>query len=196
MRSKIKKLSISFFERKTPLVAKELIGKILVVRKGRVKWVTRIIETEAYRTSDPASHSARGLTDRCAPMFEKPAHAYVYFIYGVHEMLNLVTEPEGTPGAVLIRALELISGPEKVHLNGPGKLTKSLGIDRKDNRAGILGGRFEVLDDGVRPPSIAVTPRVGIKEEVPYRPWRFFWKDHSEVSKSKENRNILKVLKK
>ncbi|CAN5951497.1 unnamed protein product [Sphagnum jensenii] len=138
----------SFFERKAPVVARDLIGKILIIRDPirHQKWVTRIVETEAYRTNDPASHSSKGRTPRASPMFEQPARAYVYFIYGMYSMLNFVTDLEDTAGAVLIRGLEPISGFQSEDprlLNGPGKLCRELGITREDNRKSILNGRFE-----------------------------------------------------
>jgi DNA-3-methyladenine glycosylase len=190
----------AFFERNSVVVAKALIGKLLVVRDEvlRTERIARIVETEAYRTTDPASHCSRGLTKRCAPMFEEPAHAYVYFIYGMYRMLNFVTEPEGTPGAVLIRALEPISGFGSIDhhlLNGPGKLCRELGITLDDNRKSILRGRFKVVDDQIRPAKIAATPRVGIQEVEPYKPWRFIWPDHPCVSRTKQNQMILKEIR-
>lgn len=189
----------SFFERESFLVAPDLIGKILRVKKpsGRGFWVSRIVETEAYRTDDPASHCSRGRTPRCEVMFEKPGFAYVYFIYGMYHMLNFVTEPEGIPGAVLLRALEPLEGFKKNDLkllNGPGKLCRELGIERVDNGKSLMGGRFEIVDDGVRPSNIVITPRVGIKEIVPYKPWRYFWEGHAAVSRAKENKIILNPM--
>lgn len=190
----------TFFERETSLVAKELIGKLFIVRdsKRRHTWTTRIVETEAYRTDDRASHCSRGWTPRCAPMFEHPGRAYVYFVYGMHTMINFVAEPKDTPGAVLIRALEPVSGfPKNVDpklLNGPGKLCRELGIALADNRASLLRGRFEVRDDGIRPEKIWITPRVGIREDEPYRPWRFLWADHPAISRAPQNKIILATL--
>jgi DNA-3-methyladenine glycosylase len=189
-----------FFEQKSITVAKELIGKILIVRdeETKKKWITRIVETEAYRTTDPASHSARGWTKRSAPMFEKAGQSYIYFIYGMYTMLNFVCEPEETPGAVLIRALEPIEGFHSTDhhlLNGPGKLCRELKIKLTDNRKSIFRGRFLVKDDGVKPEEIWITPRVGIKEEEPFRPWRFIWAHHPCVSRTKQNQHILKKIR-
>ncbi len=188
-----------FFERETSIVAQDLIGKLFIIRDldSKIKRVARIVETEAYRTDDPASHCSRGWTKRCAPMFEKPGQAYVYFIYGMYSMINFVTEPEGTPGAVLIRALEPISGFEDSNillLNGPGKLTRELGITLKDNRESLWGKRFSLKDDGMKPQQIWVTPRVGIRETEPYKPWRFCWAKHEALSKAAQNKIILKRL--
>lgn len=190
-------MDASFFERESVVVARELIGKLLTVTelKTKKKFKTRIVETEAYRTDDRASHCSRGWTNRCAPMFEDPAHAYVYFIYGMYQMLNFVTEPEGTPGAVLIRALDPLTGfgKEKNHLllNGPGKLCRELQITKEDNRRSLMKGRFQVREDGVLPEKVFITPRVGIREEKPYKPWRFIWAGHPAVSRVKENKIIL-----
>ena len=194
-------MNLDFFLRETPIVARDLIGKIFILHDPikRIKKVTRIVETEAYRTDDIASHCRRGWTPRCAPMFEEPGHAYVYFIYGMYSMINFVTEPHGTPGAVLIRALEPLSGfqdPINLKLlNGPGKLTRELGITRDDNRESLFGKRFEVEDDGMKPKRIILTPRVGIKEDKPCKPWRFCWADHPSVSRAPQNKMILKTLK-
>lgn len=108
-------LPLSFYGRDTVRVAKEVLGKVLWVRDRADRWVAgRIVETEAYHGDDPASHSARGETERSAIMFGDPGRAYVYFIYGMYEMLNFVTERKGYPGAVLIRALEPLVGLERM----------------------------------------------------------------------------------
>lgn len=186
-------LEPSFYARHTAEVARDLVGKVLGVRArgGRYAWA-RILETEAYRANDPASHCARGKTDRTAVMFEEPGHAYVYFIYGMYEMLNITTEPEGRPGAVLVRALEPLPGKTSSvpDLSGPGKLTRALKITRKDNREPFWGERFRIVEDALTPESVLITPRVGIsagREE----PWRFIWKGHKGLSRARENRQVL-----
>jgi DNA-3-methyladenine glycosylase len=207
-------------------VARDLLGKLFWVReKGTPDlWsVVRIIETEAYRSGDPASHSCRGETPRSSVMFGPPGRAYVYFIYGMYEMLNFVTEPEGEPGAVLIRAGEPVRGEERMRrrrlrasatpgtrsasaltlslANGPGKLTQALGIGMKDNRQSLQGPRFLVTDDLWRPDQISVSPRVGIREglesngEGGIRPWRFFVTGHPCVSKAPQNREAKPLSK-
>jgi len=100
-----KPLATDFYRRNTIGVAHELLGKMLLVQSDAGFRAGRIVETEAYRGDDPASHSCRGKTPRNLPMFGEPGFAYVYFIYGMYEMLNFVTEPKGFPGAVLIRAV-------------------------------------------------------------------------------------------
>src|SRR5262245_49742635 len=114
-----KVLPVSYYLKDTVEVAQDLLGKLLVVAmpRGLFRW-GRIVETEAYCGEDPASHASRGKTERCAPMFERGGIAYVYFIYGMYDMFNVVTEPEGRPGAVLIRGLEPLSG------FGPGMTVK------------------------------------------------------------------------
>src|SRR5579864_9379725 len=129
----------AFYSRPTVEVARELLGKVLV--HGRVAGM--IVETEAYLGGDDlAAHSARGITNRTRVIFGPPGHAYVYFIYGMHECLNLVAEPLGSPGCVLIRAAEPVAGipimkrrrakartVEKL-ASGPGNLTRAFGITR------------------------------------------------------------------
>ena len=142
-------LDIEFYGRDTSIVAVELIGKLLVRRfsgKRSSKALGGIItETEAYYgIDDPASHAYRGVTGRSKIMFGRPGIAYVYFCYGMHHMLNAVTEKEGIPGAVLIRAVRPVSGIEIMISNrhasstgnlthGPGKLTEAFGITLDDN---------------------------------------------------------------
>ncbi|HEY3374217.1 MAG TPA: DNA-3-methyladenine glycosylase [Candidatus Aquicultor sp.] len=142
-------LPVSFYERRTDEVAVDLLGKIIVRTMPKSVLVARIVETEAYfGENDPASHACRGMTSRNAIMFGRAGKAYVYLNYGVHSLLNVVTEPDGHAGAVLIRAIEPLSGvgemfenrPAKstVELtNGPGKLTKALSIDLRDNGADV-----------------------------------------------------------
>lgn len=197
-----KPLPREFFERHTLWVAKQLLGKLLIVRDddgGRT--ITRIVETEAYRGKDPASHSARGRTPRASTLFGPPAQAYVYFCYGMHEMLNFVTEPEDHAGAVLIRAVEPVEGIERLRArrrlkqlsrscdltNGPGKLCQALGIRMSDNRASLLGGRLRVADDGFHPSRILSSPRVGISSGSE-KYWRFFIAENPCVSRARENR--------
>jgi DNA-3-methyladenine glycosylase len=136
----------------------------------------RIVETEAYLGGDDlAAHSARGITNRTRVIFGPPGHAYVYFIYGMYECLNLVCEPEGTPGCVLIRALEPLEGIEIMQrrrprartlrdlASGPGKLTLALGITRAQNGADVTRGSLLVRKPRHEPPiDILTTPRIGI----------------------------------
>src|SRR6266581_4888992 len=138
-----------FYARPTVEVARGLLGKILV--HGETEG--RIVETEAYLGGDDlAAHSARGITNRTRVIFGPPGHAYVYFIYGMYECLNLVAEPEGTPGCVLIRAIEPVAGIDAMRrrrpaargiedlANGPGKLTLAMGITRRHDGADVTRG--------------------------------------------------------
>ncbi len=192
-------LSADFFASHTLSVARDLLGMRLDVRQGRTLLSARIVETEAYRADDPASHSARGQTPRASIMFGDPGVAYVYFIYGNYEMLNFVTESRGEAGAVLIRAVEPLCGLEAMRgrrpkaqsdlelANGPGKLCLALGILRSDNGQSLQGPRLSVLDDGVRPAQIDVSPRVGISVATD-NPWRFAVSGHPCVSRAPQNR--------
>jgi DNA-3-methyladenine glycosylase len=168
----------SFFARDTPTVARELLGKVLVSRAGDTVTGGRIVETEAYLgAGDPGSHAAtKGMTRRNAVMYGPPGVAYVYFTYGNHHMINLVTEAEGTAGAVLIRALEPLTGVEEMlrrrapaHgadlANGPGKLAAALGIDLTDNGTALGAGRLTVCDAPPVPDTaVRVTGRVGLSD--------------------------------
>ncbi len=137
-------LSKSFYSRSTVQVAKDLLGQILIHETSDGPVAGRIVEVEAYLPkNDPGCHAARGITPRNAVMFGPAGYSYVYFCYGNHFMFNVVTEKEGTPGAVLIRSLEPVRGmdrmsrrrgkfgPKDISLtNGPGKLVQALGINR------------------------------------------------------------------
>jgi DNA-3-methyladenine glycosylase len=184
-----------FYARPVLIVAKELLGKLLVrkTRDGRI--VARIVEVEAYGGSDdPASHAYRGLTERNRVMFGKPGFAYVYFIYGNHYCLNVKAETEGVPGAVLIRAVELIEGIElarrnrgvhslKELSNGPGKLTKALHISKAENGLDLVKSKelYICESDEDNRWEISTSARVGIKEGIDNL-WRFYIKNDKAVS--------------
>ncbi|MGZ3698056.1 MAG: DNA-3-methyladenine glycosylase, partial [Bdellovibrionota bacterium] len=119
-------LPVSFYARDTLEVSRDLLGKVLLIRSRRGVTAGRIVETEAYRQDDPASHSFRGKTPRASIMFGNPGVAYVYFIYGMYEMLNFVTESHGTAGAVLIRALEPLAGEELMIKRRGARRTREL----------------------------------------------------------------------
>jgi DNA-3-methyladenine glycosylase len=168
----------SFFARDTPTVARDLLGKVLVSTVGDTVTGGRIVEAEAYLgAGDPGSHaSTKGITRRNAVMYGPPGVAYVYFTYGNHHMINLVTEPVGTAGAVLVRAIEPLFGVEEmlrrrapahgVELaNGPGKLAAALGIDLSDNGTTLGEGRLAVYDaSSVPDAAVRVTGRVGLSD--------------------------------
>ncbi len=169
-----------FYERDTSRVARELLGRALIKfsRSGMVGGI--IFETEAYYgKGDPASHAYNGRTPRSKIMFGKPGIAYVYLCYGMYYLLNVITEKEGMPGAVLIRGLKPIWGIDIMKkrrninqdinpANGPGKLTMALGINIKDNGTDIVseGNRLYIFDykEESNNFKIAVTKRIGIKK--------------------------------
>lgn len=166
----MKKLTRKFFQQPTLKVAQELIGKVLVF--GCKKAV--ITETEAYFGDDPASHGARGKTKSNFPMFGPAGHTYVYFIYGMYHCVNITTEKEGYPAAVLIRGIKMIDSEK--YFDGPGKLCRDLGITREQNNIDICTSKnFYIADDGIKL-SIEKSPRIGIKKNA-HKKWRFVAKE-------------------
>lgn len=165
-----KRLSRSFFTRDTRMVAKELLGKLIVRTYRDKKIAARILETEAYVGEDDlASHARFGKTKRNTIMYGKAGHAYVYFIYGMHDMLNIVTDKKDFPAAVLIRGALFVngapSGPEAA-LRGPGRLTRALKITRALNGEDMVNSRrLYVADDGYQAGKgqIQRTPRIGVE---------------------------------
>lgn len=184
-------LQRGFYERTTERVARDLLGKVLV--HGPAAGI--IVETEAYPGGDDlASHSSRGITPRTRVIFGPAGHAYVYFIYGMYECLNIVAEPEGRPGCVLIRALEPVDGIEMMRrrrpaarkleelASGPGKLTLALAITRAQYGADMTRGSLVVREtQELRRVPVEVTPRIGIRECAD-RPLRFLIKGNRFVS--------------
>ena len=186
-------LPYNFYNRPTLTVARELIGARLIRVLDGVKLVGLISETEAYISQkDLACHAKAGLTARTAVMFGKPGHAYVYFTYGNHWMLNTVTEREGFPAAVLIRAIQPIEGVEIMSARrsgrdtfGPGKLTQAMGITKSENGVDLTKTTHGLwIEAGLKVPNSLVTkgPRVGLNntpEPWLSKPWRFLvagWK--------------------
>ena len=170
-----------FYARGTVEVARDLLGKI--IRHGPAR--ARIVETEAYLgVADAAAHSARGLTPRTRVIFGPPGHAYVYLIYGIHHCLNIVAEPAGVAGCVLIRAVEPLNalGGITPPSNGPGKLTRALGITLRHNGMDVTRGPIAVHAP-CREESIAigVSPRIGISKNADW-PLRFFIEGNRFVS--------------
>ena len=187
----VRTLPTSFYNRPTLIVARELLGTRLVHISNGKKLVGLITETEAYfGFDDLASHAKAGRTIRTDPMFGPPGHAYVYFTYGNHWMLNAVTEREGFPAAVLIRAIQPIEGNEVMMERrmgrdtfGPGKLTQALGITKSENYANLTeAGSSLRIEAGIFVPdkSVTIGPRVGLnKTPEPWysKPWRFLLKE-------------------
>jgi DNA-3-methyladenine glycosylase len=186
-----------WFARPTDEVARDLVGCVLIVDAGTPSAVTaRIVETEAYLgLSDPASHAYRGPTPRSLVMFGPAAHLYVYFTYGMHFCVNVVTEPDGIAGAVLLRAAAVEEGVSVVSarrgeavaatalLRGPGNLCRGLGITRADDGIDLLdpGSRVHIEQRAGTPP-IAIGTRVGIRQAAD-RLLRFSWIDDPAVSR-------------
>ena len=201
-------LSRSFYNRPTLDVARDLIGKVLVHRRRGAITSGAIVEVEAYvGEDDPACHAAPGRTRRNEPLYGPPGFAYVYLNYGIHCLVNVVTEADGHPAAVLIRALDPIDGiavmrrrraremkgrravrpaafDERGLCRGPGNLTMAMGITLEENRLDLLGDRLFVEDRGLRVGPIAWGPRIGIRVGTEH-PWRAFVADHPAVSVAK-----------
>lgn len=174
------KLGRAFYARDALTVAEELLGLHLVCKlDGALRQVGRIVETEAYQgPEDLAAHSARGRrTARTETMFGPPGRAYVYFIYGMHHCLNVVTAARDVPHAVLIRALEPIRGIER-RTHGPGLVCAALGIARHHDGLDLLGTELYIVQPpagSVRPVEVARTARIGVDYAGPWakKPWRF-----------------------
>src|SRR5688572_29829887 len=194
-----------FYDRDTLTVAADLIGKVLVHRTKAGVTAGAIVETEAYiGESDPACHAAPGRTRRNAPLYGPPGIAYVYLNYGMHYLVNAVTEAVDAPAAVMIRALEPREGIDLMRrrrargtgkpasewqehglCRGPGNLTKALGISLEQNGANLTGSRLFIEDVGVTLPAdgmpLAWGPRIGISVGTE-SPWRCFVAGHPCVS--------------
>jgi DNA-3-methyladenine glycosylase len=161
-RSRIEKLTRSFFQRPAEEVAQALIGKILVRRlRGRL-FRARLIETEAYLGPDDlASHASKGRTRRTEVLFGVPGRAYVYLIYGMYEMLNVVAGAAGQGQAVLIRAADPLDD-WKANLSGPGRLTRAMEITRLQNGLDLTGTQIYLLDNPGYQPVVQSAKRIGI----------------------------------
>lgn len=193
-RRDVRPLDRQFYARPTLDVARDIIGKVLVhERRGR-RTSGVIVEAEAYiGESDPACHAAPGPTRRNAPLYGEPGRAYVYLNYGIHYLVNAVTEAEGSPAAILLRALAPLEGmalmrrrrgrdvPAEFLCRGPGNLTVALGIDLRQNRADLTRGPLRIEDHGIEPGDVLWSPRIGIRVATD-RLWRCSWKAHAAVS--------------
>jgi len=159
----MERLPRSFYDRPTDLVARDLLGKLLVHVVGGTRRVARIVEVEAYLgPHDRASHSAKGLTPRTRVMFGPPGHAYVYLVYGMHHCMNVVTEGEGHGAAVLLRAVEPVENVTG-RTCGPGLLCKALGIDLRLNARDLLGDDlFVTAPPAAVPFDVVRRPRIGV----------------------------------
>ena len=194
-----------FYDRPTLAVARDLLGKVLVHNRRGVRTSGVIVEVEAYiGESDPACHAAPGPTLRNAPLYGVAGHAYVYLNYGIHCLMNVVTQAHGSPAAVLIRALAPLEGVGVMRrrraraskgrkrrpastigthdlCRGPGNLTMAMGITLTENRVDLLGSRLFVDDRGIEVGPIAWGPRIGIRVGID-TPWRAWVAGHPAVS--------------
>ena len=196
-----------FYDRPTLDVARELLGKVLVHRRQSAVTSGVIVEVEAYiGEDDPACHAAPGPTRRNEPLYGPAGISYVYLNYGIHCLVNVVTEAEGAPAAVLIRALEPLDGLPTMRrrrtrtakgrrptdgtvstadlCRGPGNLTMAMGITLADNRQDLTGDRLFIEDRRVRIGKISWGPRIGIRVGTE-RPWRAWLAGHGAVSRTR-----------
>lgn len=167
-------------------LAQQLLGKILVVNKNDHLHAGRIVETEAYLgPHDLAAHSSKGITPRTQIIFGIGGYAYVYLIYGLHHCMNIVTGPEDSAAAVLLRAVEPVLNINKPS-HGPGRLSKAMGIDRQDNGVDLCGNRLFIIDAPSVPSSQCIArPRIGVDYAGEWAKalLRFYIKDNPYVSK-------------
>jgi DNA-3-methyladenine glycosylase len=193
------RLNREFYKRSTLTVARELLGQRLVRVIDGQRLSGLIVEVEAYiGEDDTACHAACGRTPRNEAMYGPPGTAYVYFIYGMHHCLNVVTEEDGFPAAVLIRALKPLDGldimrryrpgrPDRELTNGPAKLCQAMAIDKSFNRVDLCTGELLFIEEGrrVAQEETGASPRIGIKADESARnvPWRFYLKGSDFVSR-------------
>ena len=183
-----RRLSRSFYARAADEVAPDLLGQVLVrIFPDGSRASVRIVEVEAYGPDDPASHAFRGETPRNAVMFGPPGHLYVYFTYGMHHCMNVVTGRAAEGSAVLLRAAEPLEGEEEMVgrrgregrldlCSGPGRLAQALAVDRRDDGIDLVAGDGLWLEGASRVEPVAVGNRVGVHETS--RHWRY-WLDGS-----------------
>jgi DNA-3-methyladenine glycosylase len=180
-----RKLTRTFFARDAIEVAPDLIGKILVHRLRGNELKARIVETEAYvGPHDLACHASKGRTGRTEVMFGRAGHAYVYLIYGMYQMLNIVTGEKGDAQAVLIRAGEALDGWE-ADLSGPGKFARAMRISRSQNGLDMTGGELFLLDDPADRPQVVRSKRVGVDYAKEWRDELLRFSDAASVAVSK-----------
>ena len=199
-------LTVDFYERPTLDVARDLIGKVLVHKTAKGTTAGAIVEVEAYiGEDDPACHAAPGPTERNRPLYGPPGRAYVYLNYGLHDMMNCVTESAGSPAAVLIRALEPLEGLELMHqrrskapwrkgkprvadhelCRGPGNLCRAMGITLADNTRPLTRGPLTIHDRALSMGPIVWSKRIGIRVGTEHD-WRASVAGHLSVSAKRE----------
>ena len=195
-------LPVDFYRRPTLDVARDLIGKVLVYKSKQGTTAGAIVEVEAYiGEDDPACHAAPGPTERNAPLYGPPGRAYVYLNYGLHDMMNAVTEDPGSPAAVLIRALDPLEGlalmrkrrakapwrkgkppvPDHELCRGPGNLCRAMGITLADSTRPLTRGPLTIHDRGLAMGPIVWSRRIGIRVGTEHE-WRATVAGHKSVS--------------
>jgi DNA-3-methyladenine glycosylase len=196
-------LERAFYERPTVDVARALLGHVLVSVTPEGRTAGRIVETEAYLgADDPASHAARLRKGRVEAMWGEPGIAYVYRSYGIHAMLNVVTEPRGETGAVLVRALEPVTGMdlmrarrgidgERLLCSGPGKLCEALGIGLDMHGTDIVTSDRLWISPGEPPRDVSTSGRIGISRGQAH-PWRFWTTGNPHVSAHRRPLSLTK----
>ena len=203
-RSGFEPLPRAFYARPVLTVARDVIGKVLVHVTPAGVLAGRIVEAEAYRgPEDRAAHSWGGRrTERTEAMFGPPGHAYVFFVYGMHWHLNLVTTRVGAPHAVLLRAAEPLSGVEAMAerrglavndvrlTNGPGKLCQAFGIDRRHYAQDLTQGALFLSESSAPRGKLLRSPRIGVDyaEDWADKPWRFFEQGSRWVSRARPSK--------
>lgn len=199
----MQKLPLSFYQRRqVATIARELLGKILVTQWDGMRTTGRIVETEAYEgEEDRACHAAKGRTGRTEVMYGTGGRAYIYLIYGMHEMFNIVTSGEGEPHAVLIRAVEPLegidamlerTGKKKADLtltSGPGRVGRAFGFRRTQNGTSLISEELHIIDDGycLDQNLIVAGPRINVDYagDHAHWPYRFYVKGNRFVSGKK-----------
>jgi DNA-3-methyladenine glycosylase len=182
----VQKLPRAFYDRDTILVARELLGKLLVHRSNDLVRIGKIVEVEAYLgPHDLAAHSSKGRTERTKVMFGPPGYAYIYFIYGMYYCMNVVTEADGKAAAVLLRALEPVQNVDG-NTRGPGLLCRAMQIDKHLNAHDLLSDDFYIAAAAdTRPCVIVKRPRIGVDYARHWarRHLRFYLKGNPFISK-------------
>jgi DNA-3-methyladenine glycosylase len=189
------RLPRSFYARPATDVGPDLLGHVLVrILPDGTRLAARLVEVEAYEPDDPGSHAFRGMTARNEVMFGPPGHLYVYFTYGMHFCMNVVSRRAGEGSAVLLRAAEPLEGLETMRsrrgrerevdlCSGPGRFTQALGVARPDNGADLVAGGAVWMERGARSERVGVGIRVGVHDTS--RSWRFWLEDSPFVSRGR-----------
>lgn len=201
------KLDLKFYKRDTLTVARELLGKVLVRNIGKIQLMARIVEVEAYTgIDDKACHTYGGkITPRTQVMFGRAGKLYIYLIYGMYDLMNIVTGEEKSGEAVLIRGVEPLNSldvfsqnrfqknyeelsyyQKKNLTNGPGKLTRSMEITRNDNEKDLLEDEIYIIDENFKDFNLVSSPRIGVDYagEDAKLPYRFYIEGNNYVSKN------------